>query len=238
MAQIGTCGNPILLVPESHLESVRGVNIYMERDLLFSLSTFGENNTAGLSELRYESSKDYFILNVISNSFMTLNETKIALFLHEQLKKNINLGSEVYSVSRKNVRRNGSGLGGSIDVGEMGYLMIGNEGSLTKMELFEVDKIQCLTELLKSELGISISESRLTGILRTLHRYSYITLTDINWYNSKEGVSQLRELVHEGEMTEEDCQAWTSGRSVLKHIRICKRMVHVNMSPHWFMKAM
>lgn len=99
MAEIGTCDNPILLVPESHQESVRGVNIYMERDLLFSLSTFGENNSAGLSELRYESSKDYFILNVISNSFMTLNETKIALFLHEQLKKNIHLGSEVYSVS-------------------------------------------------------------------------------------------------------------------------------------------
>lgn len=105
------------------------------------------------------------------------------------------------------------------------------------MELFEVDKIQCLTELLKSELGIRISESRLTGILRTLHRYSYITLTDINWYNSKEGLSQLRELVNEGEMTRDDCDAWISGRSVLKHIRICKRMVHVNMSPHWFMKA-
>jgi hypothetical protein len=72
--------------------------------------------------------------------------------------------------------------------------------------------------------------------LQILHSYSYITLTYINWYNTKDGLKVLREMSREHKSSSE-CESLTMGRSVLKHIRICERMTKVDMSSRWYQKV-
>lgn len=233
MEEIGTFSNPIMLVPESHLVGIKSFNLYAGRDLLFKYSRLDKEGKTGLNELKYDKENDFFLSNVISNRFLTFNEVKIALYLYHKLF--FTLG-EVFSVSRTSIRRNNSGEVASINVGQMGELFIGNDASTVRTGFFEIDKIESLTELLKKDLGMSISPARLTGFLLNLHRFSYITLTYINWYNTKNGLKCLRERIREHNMTSSECEHYTMGRSVLKHIRICERMVRVDMSDKWHKK--
>jgi hypothetical protein len=230
MEEIGTFDNPIMLVPESHLVGIKSFNLYADRELLFKYSRLGDESKTGLNELKYDKDNDFFLSNVISNNFLAFNEVKIALYLYQKLF--FTLG-EIFSVSRSDVRRNNSGGTTSINVGELGWVFIGNDESTVKTGCFEVDGIKSLTELLAHDLGVSITPSRLTGLLRTLHSFSYITLTYINWYNTKDGLKVLREMSREHNMSSSECENLTMGRSVLKHIRICERMVKVDMSDKW-----
>lgn len=231
MEEIGTLSNPIILVPESHLAGIKSFDLYANRDLLIKCSRLSEEGKTGLNELKYEKENDFYLSNVISNRFLTFNEVKIALYLYHKLF--FTLG-EVFSVSRTSISRNNSGGAASINVGQMGALCIGNDTSTVRTGFFEIDKIESLTELLKKDLGMSISPARLTGFLLNLHRFSYITLTYINWYNTKNGLKELRDMIREHNMPSSECEYYTMGRSVLKHIRICERMVKVDMSDKWY----
>ncbi len=233
MEEIGTYNNPIMLVPESHLAGGRTFNLYADRDLLFKHSKLGEKDKTGLSELKYGKENDFFLSNVILNSFLSCNEVKIVLYLYHKLF--FTLG-EIFSVSRTVVSRNNSGGTASINIGQRGEVFIGNNDSTVRIGYFEVEKIKSLTELLAQDLGISITPSRLTGVLLKLHRFSYITLTYINWYNTKDGLKALRKKIRDNNITSSECESLTMGRSVLKHIRICERMVRVDMSNKWHKK--
>lgn len=233
MDEIGTDDNPIMLVPESHLAGGRTLNLYADRDLLFKYSKLGEEDKTGLNELKYDKENDFFLSNVILNRFLSCNEVKIALYLYHKLF--FTLG-EIFSVSRTVVSRNNSGGTASINVGEIGWVFIGTDDSTVRTGCFEVEKIKSLTELLAQDLGISITPSRLTGLLLKLHRFSYITLTYINWYNTKDGLKMLRKEIRNSNITSSECENLTMGRSVLKHIRICERMVRVDMSNKWHKK--
>ncbi len=239
MAEIGTIKNPIIPVPESITQKKQENSIYMARFFLDYYSDFQYSEgseAAELSDLKYEKNSDYFCSNVYSNPFLKINEIKIALFLYSRFNSRYFLG-EVFSVSRKNIRRNKNGLGGGINVGELGYIVIGHEDAPSKEAIFEFDEVECLTDLVRCELDIRISESRLVEVLKILHSFSYITMTNINWYNTKSGVEYLREMLKSSYYDLDDVRGFISGRSVLKYIRICKRMVHSDMSYHWLLKA-
>ncbi|MFC1518831.1 hypothetical protein ACFL6Z_03840 [Pseudomonadota bacterium] len=233
--EIGTDANPIILTPESHLFGVKSIQLYEERKLLLEYSTFSDAEQLGLSEAKYEKDCDHYIANVISNVWLNHKELKVAIYLYLKLNDS---GGDVFRVasreknSKKKIGKN------STHIGEVGFITIGNDESTIKSSFVNIEGIDSLSNLIEADLGFIIDAPRLTGILRKLHRFSYITLTDINYWNTRDGLSELRSTFNEKKsFTVEDTLYNTSSRSVYKHIRICERMKRVWMVDKWKVKS-
>ncbi len=100
------------------------------------------------------------------------------------------------------------------------------------VDIHSKSDILVLSYILAENLNIVMSPPRLTGLLRKLHGFGYITLTDINYHNSKYGNEDLRLMLKDG-LESEECFKRTSGRAMVKHIRVSKYLQRVDISKRW-----
>lgn len=231
LTEIGTDSNPIILTPELHVpSSSRTVPLYERRSLLHKHSIIGDFEENDLNEVKYETDRDYFVSNIISNTWLNHKEVKIAIYLYSLLDDSIGNIFKVCSMSQNSKKVVGNN---EPKLGECGYLTL-ESGDRKLISCCAIKEVESLSDKIYSDLGFTVDGPRLTGILRKLHRFSYITLTDINYWNTKNGLNELKlKYKKKGGFTAADVLYKTSSRSVFKHVRISKYMIKVWVSNKW-----
>ncbi|WP_137223246.1 hypothetical protein [Shewanella sp. MEBiC00475] len=220
--KFGTETNPIVLVPEVHEPTNQGNAIYRPRDELLGHTTLGriEQN---LSHLGHTSDESRFILNVISNPHLNYVESRIALFLYAKYRYG---RGEFFLVSQYDLD-----MISFADLGEKDRFY-SRKSHLSDIDTYFKSNIQVLSSVICNALNIAMSPPRLTGVLRKLHGFGYITLTDINYHNSQDGNKELKFSLKEG-LDNEECYKSTSGRAMVKHIRVSEYLQRVDISKRW-----
>lgn len=221
--KIGTKRNPIVLIPEI---STSIKSLYESRLNLFNHTTVKyqsiEQTLRSLS-LYHEGGK--FLMNVITNPHLNFAETRVALFLYDYL---AGYSGGFFTVSeRRKTIENFPILGSKDDFYSCFY------HQQTSTDKHSKEDIISLPDILLEHLNIVLSPARLTGIIRKLHGFSYITVTDVNFHNTIFGLATLREYVKSDLESIEYCRTLTSGRSNLKHIRVSEYMDKVDISNKW-----
>lgn len=220
--KFGTETNPIVLVPEVHEPTNQNNAIYRSRDELLGNTTLGRLGQ-NLSHLGHTSNESRFIMNVISNPHLNYVESRIALFLYAEY---LYGGGVFFLVSQNDLD--------DISLADLGEeeVFYSRKGNRSDIDCHLKSNIKVLSNILCNSLNIAMSSPRLTGVLRKLHGFSYITLTDVNYHNSQYGNEDLKLKLKEG-LDHEECFKCTSGRAILKHIRVSEYLQRVDISKRW-----
>ncbi|MGI2166734.1 hypothetical protein ACRN9L_12275 [Shewanella oncorhynchi] len=223
MSFIGTQDNPVILTPEVSSPFVESNDVYSKRSKLLESTKLGllEQNLENVNRAADEST---YILNVISNPHLDVNAVKIALYLYAALPS----AGDIFFVSQIdmdyfNLEHYGEG--------ECLYLGVNN--GCRSLDVYSFESITFLSTVLTEQLNITPSLPRLTGYLRILHSFSYLSITDINSHNTRNGLRMLKTQLKDKSITPDKCKNLTLGRSPLKHIRISNYMSKVNLSNKW-----
>lgn len=221
--KVGTKRNPVVLTPEI---STSNKSLYESRVKLIEYTSVKYlSNEQTLRSLNLYSEGGKFLMNVITNPHFNFAETRIVLFLYDYLK---GYTGGFFTVSE---RRKTIGNFPTLGSKDSFYSCFYHRQTTT--EEHSKDDIISLPDVLFEHLNIVLSPPRLTGIIRKLHSFSYITVTDVNFHNTIFGLATLREYVKSELESVEYCRSLTSGRSNLKHIRISEYMDKVDISNKW-----
>ncbi|NSM23266.1 hypothetical protein HT094_02285 [Shewanella sp. ZOR0012] len=223
MSNIGTEINPIILTPESSSPSLAMNDLYSKRDFLLECTRLGMTGQ-NIEDLNRDFQESNYVLNVISNPYLDANLVKMALFLYTKLDEE----GSIFVVSRSEVDEVNLEYYGSD-----GNIYLKSRDGYVDVKPYNFNDIRILSGEIFDVLNMVLSFPRLTGSLRTLHRFSYITVTDINEHNTVDGVKLLREKLKNKKITSDKCHKYTLGRSPLKHIRISNYMRAVDLSDRW-----
>ncbi|MCS6241452.1 hypothetical protein [Shewanella baltica] len=202
--RIGTYDNPLKLVREG-----------APRELLLKHSRHTSRGVFDFHKLDDFGSNTY-ILNVLFNNHLTLQDVKLALYFYEELAD----GGRLFSTSSGNFRpANEYGEGfHTQDTYEEG-LVIGTDESF-EQDFIRTNKSGYFPSLLHltTSMGMNLTPQGITKLIRRLHDFGYITVTDVtpaNTYNPP--VTGKK----------------TKYRARLRHIRLCKGMCQKDISGRW-----
>ena len=204
--RIGTFENPIKLVSES-----------VPRRLLLAHS---KNTSIGVFDFHSlpDFGEDVFIRNVLFNGHLTLQEVKLAIYFFEELSDS----GKVFSTSLSEFCP--ALVYGDVIESNGDYfdcLVIGSEDSFEQEIFYSNDGYYPSLSMLTTSMGMKLTSQGLTNLVRQLHNFGYITVTDItagNTYGSQNPNSTKKE------------------RARLRHIRLCNGMRQKDMSNRWLTK--
>lgn len=202
--RIGTFDHPVKLVSEDAPRK-----LLLKHILLTSHGVFDFHKLADFGS-------DTYILNVLFNNHLTLQDVKLALYFHEELAD----GGKVFSTSSSNfcpANQYGEGI---IENGiYRKFLVIGSNDSF-KQDICYTNEEGYFPSLihLTTSMGMKLTPQGITNLVRRLHDFGYITVTDVtpaNTYNPSEANKKA------------------SYRARLRHIRLCKGMCQKDLSGRW-----
>jgi len=204
---IGSLFDPIKLVSES-----------IPRELLIK---FAKNT--GRDEFDFHALPDFgcecYLQNVLYNPHLTPYEVKLAVFFYEDLID----GGKIYTTSFSDVFMPALRYGGLFQVGKDFYdgIACGNLESFNSDVIYSEDgyypSLPKYTEL----MGMKLTAQRLLNLVRRLHDFGYITVTDITINNTYRKKSKNNEK---------------AVRARLRHIRLCKGMQNKDITGRWLPK--
>jgi hypothetical protein len=223
MSVIGTQNNPIILTPEVSSPLMESNDVYSKRSGLLEFTKLGLLEQS-LENVNRASDESTYILNVISNPYLDVNAVKIALYLYAKLP----FSGDIFVVSQTDadyINLENYGEDGSL------YLSVNN--GCKNLDVYNFEDTTFLSTVLLDRINVAPSIPRLTGYLRTLHSFSYISITDINSHNTLNGLRMLKTQLKSNMINSEKCKTLTQGRSPLKHIRISNYMSKIDLSKKW-----
>lgn len=197
--RIGTSDNPIKLVSESTPRS-----LLLKHSRSTSLDEFDFHKLP-------DSEDDAYINNIIFNNHLTLQEVKLAVYFHERLAYN----GAVFSTSNSEKFCPMKEYG-DIDIGG---LVIGSDGSFDQ-DIVDADEYGEFPSLLNltTAMGMQLTPQGITNLVRRLHDFGYITVTDITPINT---------------FTPKKPSLKQTYRARLRHIRLCEGMRRKDISSRW-----
>lgn len=209
--RIGTKNNPIRLVNES-----------IERPLLVQCCRNTSSGGFDFHDLQ-DFGEDVYLRNVISNPFLTGQEIKLAIYFFVELEGE---SGKVFSTS--------TDLFGFLPANTYGEwffdketedwrsgIAFGFEDTLRSKIIFTNEHGYYPSLVIAaSSMGIKVTSHRLIALIRRLHDFGYITVTDITLRNTYE-------YTHSPKDSEES-------RARLRHIRLCKGMQRKDLSSRWY----
>lgn len=206
--RIGTSSNPIKPVSES-----------TPRKLLLKHC---KNTSIGFFDFHSlpNFGNDTYILNVLFNSHLSPQEVKFAIYFHEELSK----VGKVFSTSSGNFcPANEYGEGFIEDGKYCEGVVIGGIDSIKQItcktnEEGYFPSLMCLAD----SMGMKLTPQGMTKLVRRLHDFGYITVTDITPANT---------------YTPPALHKKTEYRARLRYIRLCEGMRWKDISARWLSKA-
>lgn len=210
-SRLGSLSNPIKLVNES-----------IVRDLLVK---HARHTSRGIFDFNSLPDQDYdsFIMNVLTNPHLTFQEAKLAIYFHQYLP---NEGT-VYTTSFSNSFMPAYTYGGLFkDKKELrDGILIGTEDSIRGyVEYCDDDGEYVRLPDISEMLCMKLTSQKLLGLLKRLHDFGYITITDINekntYFKSKKNTEKKDKRT----------------RARLRHIRLCRGMCNKDLSGRWLPK--
>lgn len=213
--RLGTKMNPIKLVNES-----------IERPLLVKNC---KNSSSGCFDFHAlpDFGEDTFVMNVLFNPHLTLPEVRLAIFFHEELCG----GGKVYSTSFSDDFVPAVRYGDAFKVDGDYYdgLAFGSADKLKYEIQYANDGMYPSLPMLTASMGMKLTSQRLVNIIRRLHDFGYITVTDINTVNtyrkskmSSNGTNRarLRHIrLHSGMCSRDLTNRWLPKRDIKKEIK-------------------
>lgn len=209
--RLGSLSNPIKLVNES-----------IVRDLLVK---YARHTARGIFDFNSLPDQDYdcFIMNVLTNPYLTFQEAKLAIYFHQHVP---NEGT-IYTTSFSNLFIPAYTYGALFKDKEESRegILIGTEDSIKGYIEYSDDygeyvRLPDITEM----LCMKLTSQKLLGLLKRLHDFGYITITDINEKNT---------YCKSKKNTEKKDK---KSRARLRHIRLCRGMCNKNLSERWLPK--
>lgn len=203
--QIGSFTNPVKLVSESS-----------PRSLLLKHAKHTSQGVFDFHKLP-DFGHDAYTFNVLFNNHLTLQEVKLAIYLRDEL----NDGGRIFSTSSSNsfCPANKYGEGFRDDDGFKEGLVIGSNGSMSQNIIF-TDDLGFFPSLLSltQAMGMKLTPQGMTNLIRRLHDFGYITVTDITPENTFRPpvLSSTRHY-----------------RARLRHIRLCEGMCKKDITDRW-----
>ncbi|WP_306522198.1 hypothetical protein [Rheinheimera sp.] len=207
--RIGTKKNPIKLVNESisrRLLLAHCKNTSSKHFDFHSLPNFGE---------------DCFIENVLFNPHLTLPEVKLAIYFFGELAD----GGQIFTTSFAEDFRPALLYGDVFEVDEefIDGMAIGSDESLRSEVAYSNEGYYTSLPLITSRMGMKLTSQRLINLLRRLHDFGYVTVTDITPDNSYEPPNKADKKV---------------SRARLRHIRLHNGMRKKDLTGRWLSKRL
>lgn len=208
--RIGTENNPIRLVNES-----------IKRDLLIKhcRNTFsGGFDFHSLPDF----GEDVYLRNVIYNPFLSGQEIKLAIyfFIELELESGKVFSTTVDSYDFVPVNTYGELFFDIETDGMRAGIAFGREDSLKSQVVFaNTDGYYPSLAIAASSMGIKVTSHRLLALLRRLHDFGYITVTDITSRNTYDYENLASDT--------------NDSRARLRHIRLCKGMQKKDLTNRW-----
>ena len=211
--RIGTSKNPIKPNVEhgslSGIDNERGL---LHRFILPNASLKPKGNPDAYFDFKYADEADFlcsFIANLTSNPNLTKTEFKIGISLYDLLQNN---DGKVFITTSRNIDPYRT-------IGEDEELFIGKELDLLASDIED----QPLYQLLKDKYGINVNTDVMNKVIRRLHSFHYITVTNITHNN----------LYKDNTINPENKKR----RAYLKHIKLYEGMIKRTLVGKWLSKG-
>jgi hypothetical protein len=205
--KVGSEYNPIKLVNES-----------ICRELLVKFAT---NTAVGVFDFHSlpDFGRDCYLLNVLYNPHLTPYEVKLAVFFHEELID----GGKIYttSFSEKFMPALSYGDVFQVDDDYVDGIAFGTEESLRSGVIYSNNGYYPSLPGHTQSMGMKLTSQRIINLLKRLHKFGYITVTDIT-INNTYGLKAKAKV--------------ENPRARLRHIRLCKGMQNKDLTGRWIPK--